>query len=128
MHSILNITRRPDVTFYPNGRIDITSRIAKVLNLCEGDVIDIAVNGCEYQLYVKHKANSYVGSHEATVRPSKTGSRNFRCYSKRLTHVMMRTQGYGFNDVLRVPAGECQTFNNYGCMVSLITKINLQNM
>ncbi|WP_419558964.1 hypothetical protein [Prevotella sp.] len=40
---------------------------------------------------------------------------------------MMRTQGYGFNDVLRVPAGECMTFNNYGCMVSLITKINLQN-
>ena len=120
MHSILNITRRPDVTFYPSGRIDITSRIAKVLNLCEGDVIDIAVNGCEYQLYVKHKADSYVGSHEAT------GSRNFRCYSKRLTHVMMRTQGYGFNDVLRVPAGECMTFNNYGCMVSLITKIDLQ--
>ena len=127
MHSILNITRRPDVTFYPNGRIDITSRIAKVLNLCEGDVIDIAVNGYEYQLYVKHKANSYVGSHEATVKPSKSGSHNFRCYSKRLTHVMMLTQGNDFYGILRVPAGECMTFNNYGCMVSLITKINLQH-
>lgn len=123
MTSILEQTRRPDVTFYPSGRIDIVARIAKLLDIHHGDVIDIAVNGCEYQLYVKFRGGC--GNHEATVRSSKNNGRNLRCYSKRLCDAMMRTQNSDFNDVLRLPAGECIANEHYGRMVTLITKMNI---
>ena len=45
-------TRRPDITFYRNGRIDITASVAERLSLRAGDVIDIARGKEEYYLYV----------------------------------------------------------------------------
>ena len=87
MTSLLPNSRRPDVIFHPNGRIDITARIAKVLQLQNGDVIDVAVSYEEYLLYVRLRATKCVGRHEATVHPTNKGkhrNNNFRAYSQRL--------------------------------------------
>ena len=76
-------TRRPDITFYRNGRIDITASVAERLSLRAGDVIDIARGKEEYYLYVRlRRSDGAVGRHEAQCYPSKSGTRNFRAYSK----------------------------------------------
>ena len=125
MHSILTNTRRPDVTFYPDGRIDITARVAKILDLHQGDVIDIAVNGgLEYLLYIRYRGETLVGKHEAVCRQSKRRSRNFRAYSKRICSFIFRFTDMK-NQPLRVPAGEVLTYKDYGKMVPLITRMNI---
>ena len=125
MHSILTNTRRPDVTFYPNGRIDITARIANMLDLHQGDVIDIADNGRhEYLLYIRYRGDRLVGKHEAVCRQSKRRSRNFRAYSKRICSFMFRLKKKK-NEPYRVPAGEVLTYKDYGKMVPLITRLNI---
>lgn len=88
MKRLLNNTRRHDISFHADGRIDITARVARVLDLQDGDVIDIATDGEEYYLYVARKAGTLVGRHEAqcykTNRRCKV-SHNMRAYSIRLT-------------------------------------------
>lgn len=125
MHSVLCNTRRPDITFYPNGRIDITSRIAKMLNLCDGDVIDVAVNGPEYMLYIKHRRESIAGSHECTCHASKRNSRNFRTYSRRLCEFMRSVCECIQGTPLYVAAGDAENDELHGAMVPLITKIKI---
>lgn len=125
MRSILNNTRRPDVTFYPNGRIDITANVARKLNLHQGDVIDIVDNGgLEYLLYIKHRGETLVGNHEAVCRQSKRRSHNFRAYSKRLCSFMFRFTDRK-DEPFRVPAGEVMRYKDYGIMVALLTKMNI---
>lgn len=88
MTSLLPSTRRPDITFYHNGRIDISSNIAKQLNIHSGDVIDIMSDGGEYYLYVR--LHAAVGRHEAQCFIANTVSRHtFRAYSVRLSRIML---------------------------------------
>ncbi len=89
METILGNTRRPDITFYQNGRIDITSRIAKMLNLSNGDVIDVAMHNGEFMLYIRLRNSQVIGNHEARCYASKKNSRNFRTYSKKLSKVIL---------------------------------------
>lgn len=91
MTSLLDNSRRADIRFYPNGRIDIAANLAKFLQLASGDVIDIAHQNGEFYLYVRYRANQYIGRHEATAYPTKKGirsSNNFRAYSKKLCSVI----------------------------------------
>ncbi len=126
MHSILQFTRRPDVTLYATGRIDITSRVAKTIGIKDGDVIDIAESNGEYWIYIRQHAESVVGAHEATVRSSKKGSRNLRCYSKRLCQYMLAVHGIcGKGASLRVPAGRTIQHQQYGTMMALVTRLNI---
>lgn len=126
MQTILQHSRRPDVSFYPSGRIDITARAARAIDLHEGDVIDIAFDNSDYKLFVKHRAGT-IGRHEATVHATKNGSHNFRCYSKTLTgHILQRFTDDPLHDSLRVPAGRIIHNEYYGPMISIITKYNIQ--
>lgn len=79
-----NVSRRPDITFYSSGRIDITSALADRLGLEHDDVIDIAVDGLEYYIYIL--VHSAKGQYEGKCRSTKNGKRgpgrNFRAYSK----------------------------------------------
>lgn len=101
--TVLGNTRRPDVTFFATGRIDITARVSKMLGLEKGDVIDIAQMGSETFLYVMHKGTEVVGRHEAACRPTKGTSRNMRCHSKRLAgFVLERHPG---KEMVRLPVG-----------------------
>ena len=104
---MLQNTRRPDVTFHSSGRIDITARIARSLSLSKGDVIDVATDGDEYLLYVRHRAADISGTHEARCWPTNNGKRhsnNFRCQSRRLCTTIINKVCPTTN-VLRLPAG-----------------------
>lgn len=107
MTSILGNTRRADITFHPRGHIDITARVSKLLDLHCGDIIDIYIDGGEYYLFVKHKANTVAGRHEATLYPTSRKVKqchNLRCHSKRLCQAMLDACNY--SGILRLPVGE----------------------
>ena len=75
MHSILDKLRRPDVVFYrAGGRINISSRIVRLLGIHPGDSIDILTDDCEYYLYVAHRADD-TGAFRATCKPVNSGNR-----------------------------------------------------
>lgn len=123
MTSILPHSRKPDVSFYSDGRIDITARIAKELNLQQGDVIDVVTSGWKYLLYVRLRASEATGRHEAQVYRTKANSNNFRTYSRTITdvileevssHTIMRN-----GKIARLPAGKAVTLDNYGKAVPI---------
>ncbi len=87
MQSILGNTRKTDITFHHNGRIDISARVAKMLSLRKGDVIDLLYGDRELYLYVRMRAPT-VGRHEAACFPTHANSRHFRTWSQRLCHAV----------------------------------------
>ena len=124
MKSLLGNSRRPDISFHKNGRIDITARVAKKLNLQTGDVIDVAFDGVEYYLYIQHKSNELIGKHESQCFPTKRGSNNFRAYSARLCRNIIDLSDA--EDVVRLPVGEYEERNGYPSVV-LIACNNLSD-
>ncbi len=122
MESILGNTRRPDVTFYGSGRIDITSRVAKLLLLHDGDVIDVGKQGGEFYLYVRMRSAGVVGKHEGRIFASKRNTRNFRAYSKRLCRAILDECGA---QEARLPVGATVELPATGIAVPLITRYNL---
>jgi hypothetical protein len=122
MGSIIGNSRRPDVTFYINGRIDITSRIAKQLCLTEGDVIDIDKRNGEYLLYVRYRSDCAIGRHEARCKASKNNSNNFRAYSKQLTDAILNACGA---EKAQLASGAVVELEDIGIAVPLVTRNNL---
>lgn len=107
MTSILGNTRRADITFHQRGNIDITARVTKLLGLQVGDVIDIYIEGSEFYLYVKHRAGTTAGRHEAMLYPTSRKVKqchNLRCHSRRLCQALQ--EACNTTDVLRLPVGE----------------------
>ena len=107
MQSLLgNSSRKPDISFYRSGRIDITSKLSKRLDLEAGDVIDIGFDGMEYYLYVMAKGANIIGRHEAVCRPTNPECprcRNLRAYSRRLCERIIRAADR--DDCARIYAG-----------------------
>jgi hypothetical protein len=123
MTSILPHSRKPDVSFYSDGRIDITARIAKELNLQQGDVIDVVTSGWKYLLYVRLRAADTDGRHEAQVYRTKQNSNNFRTYSRTITDVILEEVSSHTSmlngKIARLPAGKAVTLENYGKAVPI---------
>lgn len=130
MTSILPNSRRPDITFCPDGRIDITARIAKMLHLQQGDVIDVAVTPTEYLIYVRLTASQCVGRHEAQVYPTNRGkhqANNFRTYSKTICDAILREVSRASvsdceKKTIRLAAGSPIIFGPNGTAIPLITR------
>lgn len=129
MTSIYKNTRKPDITFHRDGRIDITARVAKLLRLCPDDVIDVAEEDEEYLLYVRLRHDRAVGRYEAQCRPTNRGkfqANNFRAYSKQLCAAVFRAARYDRSDKpLRLPAGTPLTFGTNGIAVPIIIRHHL---
>lgn len=127
MESLLGNTRRPDVSFYKDGRIDITSRVARSLNLCDGDVVDIAKSDRELYLYVKWRKADVVGKHTAQCRATKQhkSCTNFRLFSVKLCTTILDM--CGAENTARLAAGSKVALEGIGDAVPLITRINLHN-
>lgn len=124
---MLGITRRPDITFHRDGRIDITSHVAVLLGLKHGDVIDIAYDGVEYYLYKRYDSSSLVGRHEAQVRATNHGKHychNLRAQSVRMCRQIL--QMHDGADVVRLPVGELETRSGMGKVLPIIVRNNLQ--
>lgn len=85
MNSMLPNSRKHDISFNANGKIDISARIARRLSLSPGDVIGIARSDGELYLYVRHRAGSYSGRHAGRVWATSHGSAGtFRAWSKEM--------------------------------------------
>ncbi len=117
--SILGSTRKADITFHPNGKIDITSRIVKALDIRAGDVIDIMKGGGEFYLFVSSRSSDNCGRHQAVCYPSKRGAHHFRTYSIALTIAIIpaSSRAVGF------PAGEVVEVNGHRA-IPIITKFS----
>lgn len=122
MQSILGNTRKADIIFYASGRIDITSHIAKQLQLSRGDVLDIMDEKGELYLYVKYHAPSN-GRHEACVFPSNRQGKHFRASSKRLCTAVLKASGVA--DKARLCVGDPQESQYHGTLLPIITKLLL---
>ena len=79
MQSILGNTRKADITFYASGRIDISARVAKHLQLSRGDVLDIMIDQDEFYLYVRLRSPN--GRHEAITPRCSSGCWASQCFS-----------------------------------------------
>lgn len=125
MESLLGNTRRPDVSFYRDGRIDITSRVAKSLDLSNGDVIDVIKHESEFYLYVRYRNFEILGKHEAQCHSTKRRSNHFRAHSIRLCAAILR-ECRNDNAAL-LPIGQMVDLPSVGAAVALITCNNLSS-
>ncbi|WP_301747130.1 AbrB/MazE/SpoVT family DNA-binding domain-containing protein [uncultured Duncaniella sp.] len=83
METLLNHTRRPDITFCRNGRIFISARVARLLDISPGDSINISVTDGEFLLFaMRHPFG--LGRHIARCYPTKKHSRNLSANSVEL--------------------------------------------
>lgn len=123
MGSILGNTRRADISFHRNGRIDITATVAKTLKLSKGDIIDVDYRNGEYRLYVRLRECEAIGRHEAQCYPTKEGSHNLRANSKRLCRAILAACNAVKEAKLLI--GEVVEFPPFGLAISLITRNNL---
>lgn len=81
-----------DIVFHRSGRIDITARVAKILSLARGDVIDILMNDSEVYLYVHYRSPA-VGRNEGAVYPTNKKGNHFRTSSRTLCRFMLCRYG-----------------------------------
>lgn len=93
--SIIPFTRRPDITFSANGKIDITSRVVRALGIRPGDVIGIMTLPGEYYLHIARRKEDLIGRHEAQCHPTRKNSNFFRAWSRRLTSAILSQYGSG---------------------------------
>lgn len=110
MNSILPNSRRHDIAFHTNGRIDISARIAHTLSLAPGDVIDIVEEKGEWYLCVKLRAGSYIGQHGGRVWPTSRGKGSFRVWSKPIVKAVLNAAHT--SSTLRCPCGSLITRDN----------------
>ncbi|MFR9542868.1 MAG: hypothetical protein SNH27_12530 [Rikenellaceae bacterium] len=121
MQSILGNSRKADITFRANGRIDISAGVAKHLQLCRGDAIDVLVDRGEFYLYVKSR--SVRGRHNARVFPTNKRGNHFRSSSCKLCLAILKECGVTKRADLCV--GE-PVESHYGTLIPIITKHVLQ--
>ena len=135
---VLAHSRKPDISFSDNGRIDICSRLTKMLGLEEGDVIGIAADDTSLRrgivVYVRYKSANVKGNHEARVIATKrTKGRpgNLRAYSRAICSYIFDTakiQIYPWDDTpisriastLKFPVGEPYDAPEVGHCVPII--------
>lgn len=123
MKSVLGeCIRKPDISFFANGRIDITANTAKMLGLSSGDVIDITDADGEQYLLVRRKSTNVCYRYEARCVPTNVGKRrcnNFRCYSRKLSDFVLRVTRQA--DVVRLNVGQPRQVSGVGVCLPLIT-------
>lgn len=119
MKSVVGNSRRSDIAFYRNGRIDITSTLAKQLGLQAGDVIDVGCVNKEYYLYVRVKSKDVIGRHKGQCFPSKHNSQNYRTYCKPLCDFFLQGSD---EEKLNLATGEPEVTDNIGIAIPIITR------
>lgn len=95
MEKIISNTRRPDITFHVGGLINITARVARILNLDGDSYINVVMDKGEYMLFAEHYDN-IIGNHTGRCYPVNAGSKYFRANSVRLCRAILDVCGvYG---------------------------------
>ena len=116
--------RHPDITFFRSGRIDISSRVSRILGIEAGDVIDVAITKSDYYLYVRAKGGTLLGRYEAQCYPTNKGPRRnyFRTYCRKITDLILSVSG---GDKAQIIGGQVCEFDNIGKAIIIIPSFNL---
>lgn len=108
MKHLLDNSRRHDITFNAGGRIEISARVTRALDLHAGDVIDIAVDERtrEVYLYVKHRA-PLAGRHKAQCYRTGKGRtcNSLRAHSVEICRQVLDMRGFSCLQA-RLPVGD----------------------
>lgn len=117
--SILGRTRKPDIVFSRDGRIDISAQLSQTMELQRGDVIDILEDGSSYYLYKRCSATP--GSrHEAMVYPTNRNGNHMRTWSRRLCSAILgATESEAWS--LRLACGDAVAVDNKN-IIPIFTK------
>lgn len=128
MKHLLDNTRRHDITFNADGRIEISARATRALDLHPGDVIDVAIDevGRECYLYIKHRAEKLSGRHKAQCHV--TNSRVKKCNSLRahsveLCRKVLDMRGFSSNQA-RLPIGDVIAIDGINRALPIIIRYN----
>lgn len=107
MKYMLENTRRHDITFCADGRIEISARVTRALDLKPGDVIDIAMDdqGREVYLYVKHRQPA--GRHKARCYRTGKGHvcNSLRAHSIDICRQVLDMRGFSATQA-KLPVGD----------------------
>lgn len=122
MQSILGNTRKADITFHRGGRICISARVSKSLDLAHGDIIDIMRGEGELYLVVKHRA-PVVGRHEGMVFLSNKNGHHCIASSIRLCSYILNECHAA--EYVKLCCGEPVTLPLYGPALPIIIKYRL---
>jgi anaerobic selenocysteine-containing dehydrogenase len=104
---IIGPTRRTDVSFYSDGRVELSSYVVKTLGLRHGDVVDVASDGHEYFLFAA--ATEPRCRHRAQCRETNPGGKHFRFNSVRLARTMLAVAGAQGRNYVHLPVGDVVT-------------------
>lgn len=109
MKHLLDNTRRHDITFNADGRIEISARVTRALDLRPGDVIDVAVDERhrECYLYIKYRAQQLSGRHKAQCYRTGRGRtcNSLRAHSVELCRKVLDMRGFSASQA-RLPVGD----------------------
>lgn len=120
MRNLVEIQRRPDITFHSSGLIDITAGVAKRIGLRRGDVIGVGIEGGEYILYIRAKAGFH-GIYQGRCFRSNKHGQYMRAHSVQIARAVLSVCGRSGSDAVRLYAGDTVT-GDFGTGVCLITK------
>lgn len=120
MHSLIGNSRKPDIMFHRNGKIDISAYAAKCLRLSDGDVIDVVQDFGEYLITVRQRASDTIGRHEGVCHRSNARGRHFRAYSKKLCTIMLNMAEA--KHCVAFPVGEKRTIVGVGDVLHVVTQ------
>lgn len=126
MRHLLDNTRRHDITFCADGRIEISARVSKALGLKPGDVIDVAVDerSRECYLYIKHRAERLSGRHKAQCYRTNTRGRrcnSLRAHSVEICKQVLDMRGTGETRA-RLPVGDPEEIPCVGMALPVIIR------
>lgn len=119
METLLPHTRRPDITFYRNGKIYISAHVARNLAIRPGSTIDIIVTQGEYLLYSTCRQPS-PRRFVARCYQTRRGENTYRACSVTLCRALMQRLGIA-DPKIAFAVGDPMTYNGITCL-PIITK------
>jgi len=122
MQRVVGNSRRADLTFRRNGQIDISAHVAKLLNLQNGDVVDVIQSYDETFLSVVQRSGDILGRHEGTCCQSNPHGKHFRTYSKKICKYIFDLCGCDDQNLVALPIGEKRDILGVGTVLHIITK------
>ena len=114
-----------DIAVSPKVGVEAVAYAAHtgILNIEDGDVVDIGHQDREYYLFVRHRKENTLGRHEGKCFASKKGGRNLRIYSRRICDAIFAE--CHAQQKVQLAIGEPVEIAHIGIVVPLITRHNL---
>lgn len=123
MIKLLNKTRCHDLSITSRGKIDISARVVRILELHSGDIVglyEIDRDLCISRLYKSEELNA---KHRCCVHPTSGKRGTFRLWSVDITKKIFDAAGCS-NNTLRLACGEPKSIDNK-IYIPIITKLKL---